>query len=170
MDLRSFALPPVIIAVVGAVLFGFDAFSTFSPDPVPMALSGRVVQRVVPDSLLQPMANVSSARANVDRGAVENIENKPVATAIVVPPVTVTALEPVTTPINTASPSNHLVAARSLEQIDEHDENLTAVANDSFADDGEPLIAATSSMATQATPVEMSDDGNIEPETPEQPS
>jgi hypothetical protein len=171
MDLRSFALPPMIIAVVGTVLYGFDAFNAFSLDPAPMALSARVAQRVVPDSLAhQPLANVSSKQANVDRALVGNVANKPVATAIVVPPVTVSTFEPITPLVSTASSSNNLVTARSLGQVEENDENLTTVANDSFADDGEPLIAATPSMATQATPVEMSDDGNIEPEAPEQPS
>lgn len=165
MHLNGFTIPPLIIAVVATVLYGFDAFNSFSNEPTPLLRSESVAARLTQDSSKRqnfPALAESKKSESIDSRAVQI---PPTATAAISSPgATAATTQNTQSSTNELSPARHLPTAAAIPN-DEADEELTQVAHETFDENGEPLIAVTPSMATQATPVEMSDDGQIEVDT-----
>ena len=173
MDLRRFVFPPIVVAAIALLLYGFDAFNSFSFDSVTVTSSERAVQRAAIE--LRPNRRSETTRAAPPKvestDAIGTQQIVSVTSATLVPPTAAFGPADSAVPTNVATlPMNRAAAASSSTPIDEVEENLTEIANDSFTENEEPLIAVSPSMAAQATPVEMSDDGQIDPETPENAS
>ena len=173
MNLSRFVFPPIVVAAITTLLYGFDAFNSFSLDTVTVTDAKRAVQRVA----IEPLAY---RRSETTRAAPLKFESPDaigtkqivsVTSAIAIPSTATLAGADRAVSTNVAALTmNRAPAASSTMPTDEVEENLTEIANDSFTENEEPLIAASPSMAAQATPVEMSDDGQIDPETPENAS
>lgn len=165
MDLRGFAFPPLTIAAVIAVLCAFDVFNSVSLESTPSLNKAHVTQPAVPASIMRRNADTLPATQNkIER--IQSTQIQPVLTARLAASATNSALEQSTAAINDhALTATGIAGPSNAPQTDDGDENLAEVTNVSFAENDEPLIAATPSMATQATPVEMSDDGQVDLET-----
>ncbi len=169
MDLKGFALPPLVIATIACVLYGFDAFETFSADQANAAPRALALNTNPP----RPSATQLAAALPQPIQKVESTDPKPVISSPAKPAPLVQPLAATLDVSNAESPSvtaiaiNRVAAANPDSVVGDEEENLVAVTNETAEQDQEPLIAAPPSMAAQATPVEMSDDGEIETAAPE---
>jgi hypothetical protein len=170
MDLKGFALPPLVIATIACALYGFDAFETFSADQANAAPRALALNTNPP----RPSATQLAAALPQPIQKVESIDPKPVISSPAKPAPLVRPLAATLDVSNAESASVtaiaiNRVAAANPDSVDgdEDEENLVAGTNETAEQDQEPLIAAPPSMAAQATPVEMSDDGEIEAAAPE---
>ena len=173
MDLRRFVFPPFIVTAIALLLHGFDAFNSLSFESATVTDAERAIQRAAIEPL--PYRRFETTRAaplkveSTDALGTPQIVS--VISATLVPPTAAFSPADSAVPTNVAALSmNRAPAASSSSPIDEVEENLTEIANDLFTENEAPLIAASPSMAAQATPVEMSHDGQIDPETPENAS
>ncbi len=166
MNINALAVPPLIIAIVATVLYGFDAFNSFSYEPTQLVRSESVVKRLVQESSKRQNFQTPAVVKQSETRASSAAQVLAKSTAAIASPGVMSASSQ-----NTQSSTNELSNSRNTSAViaaipvEEADEELTQVAHESFDESGETLTAITPSMATQATPVEMSDEGQIEADT-----
>ena len=169
MDLRSIALPPLVVATLACVLYGFDAFEAFPVDkkitaPRALALETNASRPNIPP----PTSTISQPPQKIELTDSTSMIAPPIKPAPTIQP-TIAAIAV----SNTAIASENAIAMNRPSAdhpnfvVDDEDESLVSVTSETPSDDQEPLMAAPPSMAAQATPVEMSDDGEIEPAAPD---
>lgn len=160
MDLRRFAIPPLVLCAIGALLYGFAAFDPFVVDAASEAKRARAEQHVSVVSAARVASKLTSAALHEIQPvelpkatpAVPMVSQSTVQLATASP----MAIQPDPLALNRPSP----VSDSSLAEEDA--EHLTEISSDAVGDGEQPLIQAPPSMATQATPLEMSDDGQSE--------
>ena len=167
MDLRSIAFPPLVIAAIVSVLYGFDVFVSFTVErPAAIAHTPAPKHNLAPANAQRKIAATSIPVRKIEAIKAAPFMNAAMAVA---QPVQTIPNPPTSSNVanESASGINRTPATHSNPIANDDDEILTTVTNEVEGDDEEPLIAAPPSMATQATPVEMSDDGEIAPSAPE---
>lgn len=167
MDLRSIAFPPLVIAAIVGVLYGFDVFVSFTVErPAAIAHTPAPKHNLAPANAQRKIVATTIPVRKIEAIKAAPIWNSAMAVA---QPVQTIPNPPTSSNVanESASGINRTPATHSNPIANDDDEILTTVTNEVEGDDEEPLIAAPPSMATQATPVEMSDDGEIAPSAPE---
>ena len=163
MDFRQIAIPPLVVATIVAVLYGFDAFESFVVDEVLVGHSTRPEKQV---AVTRATPEMSQSTATMPK-QIESIDptRTKIAAASVSPTFAsaVAAIEPGRASI-AASPLlvSRPITTEGAKLTEAAEEGLTEISTDSFAAGEEVLIQAPASMATQATLLEMSDDGQVE--------
>jgi hypothetical protein len=150
-------------------LHGFDAFDTVSiesPVAAPRALALNTT--TLRASMPQRAAPISPAPRKIEStAATPAISALPVFAPSLQPaPAAIIGNDDVAVGENAIAPHLPFTLSPHTAANENDEETLVSVTSDA-QDDSEPLIAASPSMAPQATPVEMSDDGEIAPSAPE---
>ena len=168
MDLRRYAIPPLVIAAVGTVIYGFDVFDSFSLDNI--ASTTVIPRQQYPSPSVEKLEAIKLAKPAPGSVQVIDILKTTVANPAIRHSASLIASAPVVSePVVTAPSARTLsrpIARQDTPLAEDSEQSLSGNSTDSFDDDAEQLSPETPSMATQATPLEMSDDGQIEPASP----
>lgn len=168
MDINRIPAPLLVIPAIVCVLYGFGIFETFSVErsidtPAVLGLKTAVPSVIATRSAVTPAA--SNTTASVNLAPIETSQST--STISAKPTPTLSDIDYKVVAHENIIAQHSPLTVNSNQLATEEEEALVSITNEAQADDQEPLIAAPPSMATQATPVEMSDGGEVELTAPE---
>jgi hypothetical protein len=172
MDLKRCAIPPLVIAAVATIIYGFDVFDSLDSFALETIAAATVIPRQqYPRLSAEKLEAVKLAKAVPDSVQVIDILKTKVANTAISPAISLTAGPAVVLGSSVTAPTSMTphrpIAEQDAVLVEESEPNLSENSNDSVEGDTEPSASVTPSMTTQATPIEMSDDGQIEPASPD---